>query len=203
MFSFYSSTAGWGGKTEAWNWPLSRQDDNPSSWTILDCMGLNATFRVFPTLQDSSSLSREGIPWRKQEFGDWPKPEVRYLGGDAHLCQLFADHPPWNDIPGTSMPTSSSPKVSSGKRKQSLGFLRKLALWRVIGKSYWICFLSPTTQKLGAEKRDIIAKHMSGAAPEILELLFHLVLTVSPWPKLYYCPHQIEEETEAQRLRPS
>ena len=35
--------------------------------------GFNATFRVFPTLQDSPSLSREGIPegLKEHEFGDW------------------------------------------------------------------------------------------------------------------------------------
>lgn len=72
MFSFHSSYSWMTGEREAWNWLLSRQDASPSSWTILACVSLNATFRAFPILQDSPSLSRDSRDtWRFKRTRFW------------------------------------------------------------------------------------------------------------------------------------
>lgn len=124
------------GKRETWNWPLSRQDANPSSWIILDCMGLNATFRAFPTLQDSSSLSREGGV-KEQESGDrlrpygreqWTQARGEMSGWSCLICVIFLLTILLELIyQGPPDPTSLSTKVSSGMREQSSGIFEKIS----------------------------------------------------------------------------
>lgn len=164
MFSFHSSYSWMRGKREAWNWPFSRQDASPSSWTILACVGLNATFRAFHTLQDGPSLSREGIPGglKEQRFGDqaqtfwkWttdPDQKWHYVWVEVpHLCQLFADHFPWIDIPGTSWPLFIKHKGQFWNEGTKLWDSWKNSSLRGNRGSFSLCFFSPMFEKLGPE----------------------------------------------------
>jgi hypothetical protein len=138
MFSFHSSYSWMKGKKEAQNWPVSRQDASLSSWTILVCVGLNATFRDFHTLQHGPSLPGEGIPGSLKEgrLADqvqtfWMRAagparsgtmsEWRYLSWVSILLTILLDL----THQGPHGSASSSSKVSSSIRGQSSGVCEK------------------------------------------------------------------------------
>lgn len=57
---------------------------------------------------------------------------------------------------GPPVPASSSTKVSSGMREQSLGICDKISFLGGIWEGYSVCFFSPMTEKLEPEKRGTI-----------------------------------------------